>query len=149
VILQPVLSEAVAPSHPGRTGRPRRVGWLPLLLCGAALLSGCVVAAVGLTAAVVSNEFTHNAELAFMHEDHRVVWDQVKRTLNEMAPEPVEIDDELQAARCVIKSAAVTVYVEIFDVGETKLSVTARKYGFYNSKSAKSIITRIKRDLGR
>jgi hypothetical protein len=78
-----------------------------------------------------------------------VVWEQVKLTLDDMAPEPVEIDDEIQAARCVINSAAVTVYVEIFDVGEAKLSVTARKYGFYNEGIASSIITRIKRDLGR
>ncbi|MEE8467420.1 MAG: hypothetical protein V3T22_03135, partial [Planctomycetota bacterium] len=123
--------------------------WLPLLACGAALLSGCVVAAVGLTVAVVSHEFTNNAQLAFMREDHRVVWEQVKLTLDDLAPEPVEIDDELQAARCTIDSAAVTVYVEIFDVGETKLSVTARKWGVYDSDSASSIITRIKRDLGR
>ena len=122
---------------------------MPLLACGAALLSGCVVAAVGLTTAVISHEFTNNAQLAFMREDHRVVWEQVKLTLDDLAPEPVEIDDELQAARCTINSAAVTVYVEIFDVGETKLSVTAHKYGFYNSDSASSIITRIKRDLGR
>lgn len=132
-------------------GRSRRwnVAGLQLLMGGAALLSGCVVAAVGLTAAVVSHEFTNNAQLAFMQEDHRVVWEQVKLTLNDMAPEPVEIDDEIQAARCVINSAAVTVYVEIFDVGETKLSVTARKWGFYNEDVASKIITRIKRDLGR
>lgn len=132
----------------GRSGR-WAASWLPLLVCGGALLSGCVVAAVGLTAAVVSHEFTNNAQLAFMQEDHRIVWAQVKLTLNDLAPEPVEIDDELQAARCTIDSAAVTVYVEIFDVGETKLSVTARKWGFYDSDTASSIITRIKRDLGR
>ena len=126
-----------------------RAMWLPLLVCGGAILSGCVVAAVGLTAAVISQEFTKNAQLAFMQEDHRVVWEQVKLTLNELAPEPVQIDDEIQAARCSINGAAVTVYVEIFDVGETKLSVTARKWGFYNAATAKSIITRIKRDLGR
>jgi len=131
--------------------RSRRwnAGWLPLLVGGATLLSGCVVAAVGLTAAVVSHEFTNNAQLAFMQEDHRVVWEQVKLTLNDMAPEPVEIDDEIQAARCVVDSASVTVYVEIFDVGEAKLSVTARKWGFYDEGVASKIITRIKRDLGR
>lgn len=114
-----------------------------------AALSSCVVAAVGVTAVVVSQEFLDNAQVAFMEEDYEVVWEQTKRTLQRMASDPVEIDEELQAATVDIEGSHVTAHVEIYDVGETKLSVSAKKWSFYDAARANQVITQIKRDLDR
>jgi hypothetical protein len=118
-------------------------------LC-APLLSGCVVAAVGITAVAVSQEFVDNAQVAYMREDHQVVWEQAKATLTRLSGSgTLELDEPTQAARCNVDGAQVTVVVEIHDVGQTKLAATARKWGFYDEEAANAVITEIKHDLDR
>ena len=113
------------------------------------LVSGCLVAAVGVTAAVASQEFIDSASVAFLKEDHGVVWEQTKTTLARLSLDPIEIEEEVQAARCNIDGAMVTVHVEIFDVHQTKLAVGARKWAMYNSDAADEVLMTIKKDLDR
>ena len=119
------------------------------LLLALPLLAGCVVATVGLTTAVASQEFVDNATVAFLKEDHHVVWDQAKRTLAYLSLDPIEVEEAERAARANVDGAKVTLHVEIFDVNETKLSVGARKWGFYDNDAAEAVLERIKDDLDR
>ena len=113
------------------------------------LLTGCLVAAVGLTAAVASQEFRANATVGFLKEDHRLVWDQAKQTLTYLSLDPIEIEEEAMAARANVDGAKITLHVQIHDVNETRLAVGARKWGLYDSDAASDVLERIKNDLDR
>ena len=114
-----------------------------------ALLPACMTAAVGLTTAVASQEFIDHSTVAYVKEEHHVVWDQTKRTLERLSLDPVEVEEDARAARCNIEGARVIVHVEISGVNETKIAVGARKWGFNAQEDATRVLERIKTDLGR
>lgn len=121
-------------------------GLTPLL---APLLGGCVAAAVGAGTALVTQEFTQNATLAFLEEQPDVVWSQAKATVERLTLDPMDVDEERRALRANIDGATVTVHARAFDAEQTRLAVTAKKWGFYDAEEANTVITRIKRDLKR
>lgn len=121
-----------------------------LLALGALPLSAaCVAAAVSLTTVVAGQEFVENSTVAFIKTDEASVWQQTKASLGRLSLDEVEIDEQAQAARCNIEGAIVTAHVELTGVNQTKLSVGARKWAFYDEGIATMVIERIKTDLGR
>ena len=112
-------------------------------------LGGCLLAAASATAVVASQEFVDHATVAYMNEDHRIVWDQTKETLTHLSLDPIEVDEAVRAARANIDGANVVVHVEIHDASASKLSIGARKWGFYDSDTANDVLERIKTDLDR
>ena len=58
-----------------------------------------------------------------------------------------ELDDDLKAAKATVDGAQVTVHVETFNVGETQLSVAAKKMGLYNGGVAEDVLQRLRRDM--
>jgi hypothetical protein len=129
--------------------RPLAVFLPRLLLCGLPFLGGCALAAVGVGAAFVTQEFSDNATLAFLHEEPDTVWEQVKQTLGRRSLDKIDADDEQRALRANIGGATVTVQVRRFDATQTRLAVSAKKWGFYDADEANTIITLIKKDLSR
>ncbi len=120
-----------------------------LALCSLPLLGGCLMAAVGAGAVLTTQEFTDNATLAFLEEDPGVVWAQVKKTMARRSLDSTEVDEEKQLLRANIDGATVTVQVRAYDSAETRLAVTAKKWGFYDADEANTIITLLKKDLAR
>ncbi len=112
-----------------------------------ALGSGCIVAAAAVTGVAVSQEFVDNANSAYLEADAPEVWIATKAVLTRLSLKPIETDEALTAAGANINGARVTVRVETFDHGQTKLAVGAKKYGFYQSDLADDILNRIRREL--
>jgi outer membrane murein-binding lipoprotein Lpp len=119
------------------------------LVLGAPLLGGCVAAAIGVGAALTAQEFMDNATLAFLEEDTDEVWKAAREALERASLDPLDVDEEARGVRANIDGATVTVHVRRFDTSQTRLAVTARKWGFYDADEASRIITLIKRELAR
>jgi len=130
--------------------RLRRLAGLPL---AAALLlpalPGCFIAAVGLGAVLISQEFMDHASIAYVKEEPTVVWAQTKRTLSELSLQVLEVDEDLTALEAKVEGARVIVQVQRFDATQTKISIGAKKWGFYDSDIAERVMVRIKQDLDR
>ena len=123
---------------------------LPLVLLGAPLFGGCLALAAAGVGVVLSQEFSDHAHIAYLEEHATQVWASAKTSMAHMSTqEEIEIDEELMAASARIDGAVVTVHVEAWDVGETRLSIGAKKYGLYNSDVAERVLVRIRKDLGR
>ena len=119
------------------------------LLLGAPLLGGCVAAAIGVGAALTAQELMDNATLAFLEEEPDVVWKATREALERASLDPLEIDEDARGVRANIDGARVTAHVRRFDEKQTRLAVTAKKWGFYDADEASRIITLIKRQLER
>ena len=98
-------------------------------------------------AAWTTHEFTNNATLAFLEEEPDTVWRVAKESLERRSLDRVEIDEEARALRANIDGATVTVQVRRYDATQTRLAVSAKKWGFYDADEANTIITLIKRNL--
>lgn len=120
-----------------------------VLILSTPLLGGCVAAAIGVGAALTVQEFTDNATLAFLEDDPDMVWQVTRDTLESRSLDPLEVDEEARALRANIDGAVVTAQVRRFDVGQTRLAITAKKWGFYDADEANTVITLIKRNLAR
>ncbi|MCP3919921.1 MAG: hypothetical protein GY711_30695 [bacterium] len=112
-----------------------------------AIGSGCIVTAAAVTGVAVSQEFIDNANSAYLEAETAEVWIASKSVLTRLALDPIETDEKITAAGANVNGARVTVRVEPFDDGQTKLSVGAKKYGFYQADLADDILNRIRREL--
>jgi len=108
-----------------------------------------VAAAIGAGAAWTTNEFTENATMAFVEVEPDMVWRVAKESLERRSLDQIEVREEDRALRANIDGAAVTVQVRRYDANQTRIAVSARKWGFYDADEANTIITLIKRNLDR
>jgi len=111
------------------------------------LVSACEVLLVSGAAVVLSQEFIDNARVAYLQEESEMVWLNVRSSLSHMSLEPIHVDNDLRAAKANIDGAQVTVHVETFDVGESQLSVAAKKLGLYNGQVAEDVLSRLRNDI--
>lgn len=118
-------------------------------LCALPLLGGCVAAAIGAGAVWTTNEFTENATLAFLEEEPEVVWRVARESVQRRSLDPIEVREGELALRANVDGATVTVQVRRYDATQTRLAVSAKKWGFYDADEANTIITLIKRNLDR
>ncbi len=113
------------------------------------LLPACEVAAVAVAAVVVADDFQANALVATVPEPADLVWKSAKSSLAHLTDALIHIDNDVKAARTTIDDAVVTVHVQTFDVGQTKIQVTAKKYALYSQEIAQIVQRRIVKDLDR
>ncbi len=107
------------------------------------------MAAVGAGAALTTQEFMDNATLAFLKEDPEVVWRVTRETIERRSLDEVQVDEEAHTLRANIEGATVTAQVQRFDASQTRLAISAKKWGLYDADQANTIITLIKRNLER
>jgi hypothetical protein len=75
------------------------------------------------------------------------LWPSVKTTLSHMSMKPIDVDDDLKVATADIDQAKVTVGVETYDLNQSILRVSAKKYGVANGELAKMVLDKILVDL--
>lgn len=119
------------------------------LLATLPLFGSCAVAALSAGVVIGSQEFTENASLAFLEETPEDVWSACKQTLERRSLDEIEIDEAEMALRANIDGSVVTAQVTRFDATQSKLAITARKWGFYDSDEANAVISLIKKELAR
>ena len=114
-----------------------------------ALAASCVTAAVVVSGLIINDELRDNSIQVTIPEDPDTTWASVKSTLGHMTEELLEDDDDTRVARTMIDGATVTVGVERYQVGETRIYVNAQKYMLNNSEIADIVQRRIIDDLQR
>jgi hypothetical protein len=121
------------------------------LVIGAAMgglaLSGCAPVAVVGAAIVVNEEFADNAQVAIVKDDVAFVWASVKSTMTHMTTDLLQVDEDAQAVRTYVENSQVTVQVERYDVGETRIRTAAKTLMVYNDEVARMVQERIVADL--
>ena len=118
------------------------------LLCAlliAPLTSGCLPAAVGAGAAlVVSQDVLDNATyVTRLNVDVEDVWPEVKLYLSDASTQLIEVDDDLRTANAKIDGCTVTVSVEAYDYGKSKMRVSATRFGLNRGDIAEVVTDRI------
>jgi hypothetical protein len=79
--------------------------------------------------------------------DAGLVWAHAKAKLGELSSGPVDADNDARAASASVNGAKVTLRVQQFDEGRTRISITARKWGLYDNAEAERVLEKIKRGL--
>jgi hypothetical protein len=127
-----------------------RTPLLSLLLL-APLFSGCVAAAAGVGAGVYISQDVADPSIYVVRVPHDVktAWASAKATLSNSSPKPIETRDDVRTAIAEIDNAKVTVVVETFDLDQSSIRVSARKYGVANGELAGIVANKIVIDLDR
>lgn len=118
-----------------------------LPLAASAGLTGCAPVAVVGTAVLVNDEFVDNSQSITVHHETDYVWASAKASMSHMTPDLLDVDENLRTIRTYVDGAQVTVQVETFDVGETRIRVAARRYVTYSAEVATMVRDRLVRDL--
>ena len=121
---------------------------MPLAL--ASLASGCVAAAAGAAAVIISQDvIDNNVYVATLDRDADQVWASAKVALSHASPRPYEVQDDVRKAIADVDDAKVTVTVETYDLNRSTLRVSARKFGVNNGAIAKMVYDKILQELDR
>ena len=126
-----------------------RVTLAALITVPLVLLGGCAVAAVGVTAIVVTEEWRDQALTADVQEDVEIVWASTKRSMSNMTDALLHVDEDLRAIETRVDNAVVRVHVANWTVGETRIWVEAKKYMLNSNEVAQLVQSRIVKDLSR
>jgi len=114
------------------------------------LASSCVaVAAVGAGVLVGQKVLDDNVYLGQLTTDANRTWAQTKTTLSHMSLKPVDANNEVRRAIADIDGSKVTVVVETYDLNRSQIRVSATKFGFSSSETARVVFERITADLDR
>jgi hypothetical protein len=113
------------------------------------LVSACAAAAAGVGAGIlISQEGTDNSTyVAKVNHDVRDAWTTAKIALGHASTKPIGAQDDLRTATAEIDGGKVTVTVEAFDLDQTVIKVSAKKYGINNGELAKMTLDRILSEL--
>lgn len=117
---------------------------LPVLALGVS----CAPAAVVGTAIIVNDEFAEKSQSVVVGFDADYVWAAAKSSLSHMTDDLLDIDPELRTIKTYVDGAEVLVRVQTFDVGQTRISVAARRYLVFSDEVAINVRDGIERDLG-
>ncbi len=112
--------------------------------------SSCVaVAAIGAGVVVGQQVLPDNVYLGQLSTDANRTWAQTKTTLSHMSLKPIDANNELRRAIADVDGAKVTVVVETYDLNRSQIRVSATKFGFASSETARVVFERITADLDR
>lgn len=111
---------------------------------------GCA-AILGIGAGVVISQdmMDNNTYVAQVREDVDIAWAVAKSSLSQQASKPIEVDEDLRTATATVDDAIVTVSTEAYDLKQTRLAVSARKFGVANGEIAELVFNRILDELAR
>jgi hypothetical protein len=111
------------------------------------LASGCAAIVVASTAVVLTEEFQDNATTVTMEQDAELVWARAKSSLAHMSQDMIHTDDALKTATTEIEGAQVSVAVQNWNTGETRVRVMAKKYFVYDRDLANRVCDLIAKEL--
>ena len=117
---------------------------LPVLLTG----SSCAPVAVVGTTIVLNEEFTEKSHSKIVADDVELVWASAKSSMSHMTDDLLDVDEELKTIRTFVDGAEVMLKITNFDVGQTQISVYARRYLVFSDEVAGNVLHSIVRDLG-
>jgi hypothetical protein len=121
-----------------------------LLLSIAPVFTGCLAAAVGAAAVVVSQDvLDNNVYVATLDRGADQVWTSAKVALNHASLKPIDVREDVRQATAEIDDAKVTVSVETYDLNRSTLRVSAKKYGVNNGQIAKMVYDKILNEIDR
>jgi hypothetical protein len=111
------------------------------------LTSGCAAVLVASTAVVLTEEFQDNAIKMTVEQDAEMVWASAKSSLAHMTDSMIHTDEALKSAVTKIEGAEVSVAVQNWNTGETRVRVMAKKYLVYRNELANRVCDIIAKDL--
>lgn len=111
------------------------------------LTSGCAAVLVASTAVVLTEEFQDNAVKMTVEQDAEMVWASAKSSLAHMTDSMIHTDEALKSAVTKIEGAEVSVAVQNWNTGETRVRVMAKKYLVYRNELANRVCDIIAKDL--
>ncbi len=111
------------------------------------VMSSCAAVVVASTAVVLTEEFQKNSITVTIEEDAEVAWVSVKSSLAHMTDAMIHADEDLKSATTKIDGAEVSVQVQNWNTGETRISVMAKEYVLYNHELANMVCDRIAKEL--
>jgi len=113
------------------------------------LTSGCAAVLVASTAVVLTEEFQDNAVKMTVEQDAEMVWARAKSSLAHMADSNsmVHTDEDLKHAVTTVRGAEVSVAVQNWNTGETRVRVMAKKFMVYRNELAQEVCDTIAEDL--
>ena len=136
-------NRAAKPVHLGGT---HRMKYLILSLAGL-VASGCATVLVASTAVVLSEEFQDNTITVSVEQDAEMVWASAKASLAHMSEDLIHTDEDLKHAVTNIEGAEVSVAVQNWNTGETRIRVMAKRYVIYRNELANRVCDTIAKDL--
>ena len=114
------------------------------------LVSGCVaVAAGGVAGVLVHDSMDNSTYTAQVRSDVRRTWASAKSSLSHVSLKPITTNDELRTATADVDGGVVTVSVEAFDLDQSTVRVSAKKFGLNNGTLAKYVHDKILDDLAK
>ncbi len=112
--------------------------------------SSCAaVVAVGAGVIVGQQVLDDDVYVGQLTTDASRTWAQTKTTLSHMSTKPIDANNELRRAIADVDGAKCTVVVETYDLNRSQIRVSATKYGFSASETARVVFERITQDLDR
>lgn len=114
------------------------------------LAASCAaVVAVGAGVIVGQQVLDDNVYVGQLTTDANRTWAQTKTTLSHMSLKPIDANNELRRAIADVDGSKVTVIVETYDLNRSQIRVSATKFGFSSSETARVVFERITHDLDR
>ena len=111
------------------------------------LTSGCAAVLVASTAVVLTEEFQDNAIKMTVEQDAEMVWASAKSSLAHMTDDMIHTDEDLKSAVTKIDGAEVSVAVQNWNTGETRVRVMAKEFLIYRNELANRVCDVIAKDL--
>jgi len=116
-------------------------------LLGATLLNSCALVAVSGAAVLISDEFMDNAISTVVPLEPELAWTGVLSSLSGQTTALIHRDDDHRTATTTVDGGEVTVHVEQFDLGRTRILVEAKRYLVHNPELSALTLQRIEQDL--
>lgn len=123
---------------------------LLVALAALPLTTGCAaVLGVGAGVLITQEMLDNQTYVARLELSSERTWPTAKTTLSHLSLKPIDVDDDLRVAVADIDQSKVTVAVETYDLNQSILRVSAKKYGVANGEIAKMVLDQILEDLDR
>lgn len=116
-------------------------------ILGATLLNSCALLAVSGAAVLITEEFRDNAISTVVPVDTEMAWTGALASLSGQTDALIHRDNAHRSASTMIDGAKVTVHVEQYDLGQTRILVEAKKYLLHNPDLSALVLERIEGDL--
>jgi hypothetical protein len=120
---------------------------LAIVLC---LAPACAPLVIGGGAVLLSQDAIEDSTYVLQVKvGVELSWASAKATLSHLSLKPIDTDDEARKATAEIDSSKVTVTVEAYDLDQSVIRVSAKKFGIRDGASAAMVKDRILSDLER
>lgn len=113
-----------------------------------ALVPGCAALVVAPAAVLVSQGTIEDSTYVMqVRLPVNQAWASSKTTLSHLSLKPIDTDDVARKATASIDNATVTVTVEAFDLDQSKVQISAKKFGIRDGATAAMVKDKILADI--